>query len=244
MKPNRIHFSCGAASATSLLIAAEQGDFYDAWYADTGGEHPDNMRFLQDIEQFAGIKINIVKSDKYTSHFDVWEKTRFIKGQNGATCTSRLKRETYLKEAIDMDYCHVFGFTKGEELRLEKRQNANPHLQLRSLLIERGMTKYDCLEFLAVRKIIIPKMYRLGFNNANCIGCCHGGKGYWNKIKKHFPEQFERAAKIQRELGEGSAFWQNADGTRKFLDELKPNEGRSERGILEECGLFCANGGL
>ena len=77
MKPIRVHFSCGAASAVSLLIAADLGQTHgikvDAVYADTGGEHPDNMRFLQDIEKQAGITVQIVRSEKYSSPFDVWE---------------------------------------------------------------------------------------------------------------------------------------------------------------------------
>ena len=36
-----------------------------------------------------------------------------------------------------------------------------------------------------------PLMYDLGYPNNNCIGCVKGGMGYWNHIRKDFPEVFE-----------------------------------------------------
>lgn len=49
--------------------------------------------------------------------------------------------------------------------------------------------------------IEIPAMYKMGYNNNNCIGCVKGGMGYWNKIRKDFPKVFDRMAKIEREVG-------------------------------------------
>ncbi len=37
-------------------------------------------------------------------------------------------------------------------------------------------------------------MYDLGYPNNNCIGCVKGGMGYWNKIRKDFPEVFQKRA--------------------------------------------------
>jgi hypothetical protein len=75
-------------------------------------------------------------------------------------------------------------------------------------------------------------MYELGFHNNNCIGCVKGGKGYWNQIRKHFPEHFERMAKAERIAGHSCI-------KHKFLDELTENEGRHEPPILPDCGTFC-----
>ena len=74
MKPLRIHFSCGAASGVSLLLASRMGAPVDAVYADTGGEHTDNMRFLHDMEKLTGITVPVVRSEKYSSPLDVWRK--------------------------------------------------------------------------------------------------------------------------------------------------------------------------
>jgi hypothetical protein len=45
--------------------------------------------------------------------------------------------------------------------------------------------------------IELPMMYRLGYSNANCIGCVKGGMGYWNKIRRDFPAEFEELAEAQ-----------------------------------------------
>ena len=40
-------------------------------------------------------------------------------------------------------------------------------------------------------------MYKLGYNNNNCIGCVKGGQAYWNKIRIDFPETFNKMAKLE-----------------------------------------------
>ena len=234
----RVHFSCGAASAVSLLLAVESGADVDAVYADTGGEHPDNMRFLRDVEQHTGLKITVVRSDKYASPLDVWTKRRFIKGPRGAICTSELKRMPLL-DFWDMDREHVFGFTVDETERLARIQENEKPMRIRSLLIENNLSKADCFQILHGVGIEPPEMYRLGFNNANCIGCPKGGKGYWNRVRKVFPDYFNAVAALQRELGEGSAFWEGKDG-RLMLDDLSPLEGQHDEPSIE-CGLFCTD---
>lgn len=243
MKPIRVHFSCGAASAVSLLIAADLGQTHgikvDAVYADTGGEHPDNMRFLQDIEKQAGITVQIVRSEKYSSPFDVWEKRRYIAGPHGAPCTSELKRRP-LSQFWEPEYQHVFGFTNSERARLANIQEREKPIEIRSLLIERGISKADCFQFLHGVGIELPEMYRLGFNNANCIGCPKGGKGYWNHIRRIFPEHFNKVATLQREIGVSAAFWEGHGGDRLMLDELPVNAGRHNEPEIQ-CGLFCTD---
>ena len=62
--------------------------------------------------------------------------------------------------------------------------------------------------------------------------CVKGGKGYANLIRTHFPEDFDRMAKLERKIGRSCI-------KNKFLDELLPEEGRHESPILPDCGTFC-----
>ena len=62
------------------------------------------------------------------------------------------------------------------------------------------LTKEDTHAILNRLGIRRPAMYDLGYQNNNCIGCVKGGMGYWNKIRKDFPEVFERRAKLEREI--------------------------------------------
>lgn len=77
-----------------------------------------------------------------------------------------------------------------------------------------------------------PIMYDLGYTNNNCIGCVKGGMYYWNKIRKDFPEVFEKRAKIEREIGHSCI-----KGV--YLDELDPSRGRKQDEISEDCGIAC-----
>lgn len=77
-----------------------------------------------------------------------------------------------------------------------------------------------------------PVMYDMGYNNNNCIGCVKGNMGYWNAIRKDFPEVFDRMAKLEREVGHSCI-------RGVFLDELEPERGRPQKVIVAECGIAC-----
>ena len=84
--------------------------------------------------------------------------------------------------------------------------------------------------------IEIPAMYKMGYNNNNCIGCVKGGMGYWNKIRKDFPEVFARMAQIEREVG---ATCLKDQSGKIFLDELSPNRGEMPEEFIPDCSLIC-----
>ena len=65
-----------------------------------------------------------------------------------------------------------------------------------------------------------------------------GGRGYWNKIKRDFPEVFERRAKLERLLNIKSGIGCSCiNGC--FLDELPKGSGREPIAIDDDCGIFC-----
>lgn len=225
-----IWFSCGAASTmTAKIVLAENTDAVLA-YCDTGGEHPDNKRFMADVEKWLGVNVIVLKSKEYTDHFDVFQKTRWINGVNGARCTVELKKKLRFEFqfADDVQY---FGYTLEEKHRADRFREAYPEVNSRFPLIEKGITKADCVGLLQKHNIDIPMMYKLGYNNNNCIGCCKGGAGYWNKIRKDFPEQFKRMAEIEREV-EATAL------KNTYLDELNPKAGR-HKDFEISCDFVC-----
>jgi hypothetical protein len=87
--------------------------------------------------------------------------------------------------------------------------------------------------------IELPLPYRLGFNNANCIGCVKGGEGYMNKVRREFPVQFERLAEAQESIGPSAyLFRDRKTGERFSLRALHPSAGRHNE-LLPECGIVC-----
>lgn len=244
MKKNEavVWFSCGAASAVSGKYAIKKyGKDVDLVYCDTGGEHESNMTFLKDCEKWYGRKIIILKNPKYKDHLDVMRKKKFITNAHGyAPCTHELKMN--LRQ--DAGYCdsiNIFGYTYEETKRAKKLREHNVDMMCEFPLIDNKITKEECLGMIWKSGIELPLMYKLGYSHNNCIGCVKGGLGYWNKIKKDFPEHFKKMNDLERELGITVLKYRSGEkeGQRMYLDELKPNMGNHMQEPPITCGIDC-----
>lgn len=228
-------FSCGVASTVAAHMALNNifhyGDEVVIAYCDTNSEHPDNVRFIRECEErIFNQSIHVLKSEKYMDIWDVFEKTRFLRSIHGARCTTELKKK--VRQAFQKhDDVHVFGYTIDEQHRADNLAKNNPELVLSFPLIDAEMTKADCFDYFNQFGIKRPIMYDLGFNNNNCIGCVKGGKGYWNHIRHHFPDVFDRMAKLEREIG--ASICRDEKGNPLFLDELPPDRG-VHKGLYRE----------
>jgi hypothetical protein len=204
-------------------------------YTDPGSEHPDNARFLADCEQWFGRPVVRLRSDQYSSAIDVWRRRKMIRlSHGGAPCTLELKKKVRL-EFQRPDDIQVFGYTAEERRRADKFRELNFDIVLETPLIDAGLTKSDCLALIERAGIVLPTMYLLGYKNNNCIGCCKGGIGYWNKIRRDFPEVFAATAALQRELDD--PFWDH--GAPLWLDKLDPARGNHADEPNFECSLLC-----
>ncbi len=236
-----VWFSCGAASAVAAKKAVDKYPECEVLYCDTlAYEHPDNKRFLRDVEQWIGKDIKILSSDKYNDMYDVFDKTGWLVGVGGARCTTELKKNVRKKYQREDDL-HIFGLTSDEGKRIERFEDQNSELELEWVLSE--TTKSDCYKIIQEAGIELPAMYKLGYNNNNCIGCVKGQMGYWNKIRVDFPSAFEKMAIQERKMGVAICKTYAGDGKRKrvFLDELDPSAGRGIPMPDIECGVLCVN---
>lgn len=195
-------FSAGAASAVATKLVLETSGDREVVvvYTNPGSEHPDNERFLDDCERWFGRSIVRLRSEKYRDTWDVWERERYLVGVDGARCTTELKRRPRFAFERPTDE-QVFGYTAEEVGRVERFREQNPGVMLSTPLVDRGLTKSDCLAIIDRAGIELPAMYRLGYRNNNCVGCPKGGVGYWNKIRRDFPDVFDRMAKLERNIG-------------------------------------------
>jgi len=232
-------FSCGDASAVACAMALKKYINRDIVIARIvlTSEHPDNDRFAADCSRLYDREIVNLMSAEYRDTWDVWERRRYIAGIAGAPCTTELKKAVRFafQRADDL---HIFGFTSEERSRAERFRRSNPELFVEFPLIDAGLGKADCHALIRAAGIELPAMYRLGFDNNNCIGCPKGGAGYWNMIRRHFPDTFSRMATLSRELG---ARLVRQNGERIFLDELHPETGRQKDEIAIDCSPFCAS---
>jgi hypothetical protein len=155
-------------------------------------------------------------------------------GIAGARCTTELKKLPREKFQLSDD-THIFGYTSDEQKRADDFEERNQTLFVEWILIEKGITKEGCLSMLSSAGIDTPKMYSLGFDHNNCLGCVKAtSPGYWNRTRKHFPEIFERRAKQSRLIGARLA---RVKGQRVFLDEIPLEAFEPDDNI--ECGPVC-----
>lgn len=233
-------FSCGATSAVACRLALELYDDVHVYYVETGSAHPDNARFIEDCQRWYGREINVLRSDKYSSVNDVIIGRRFINSPHGAACTYELKKKVRYKLQDELRHWdgQVVGFeySPREINRAIRFSEQYPDTKALFPLIERKVTKQQALGIIEKAGIEIPAMYRLGYNNNNCIGCVKGGFGYWNKVRKDFPDIFAEMAAAERKIN--AKCLKDGNG-RVFLDELDPNLGNMTDVLLPECSLFC-----
>ena len=238
-------FSAGAASAVATKLALSMYDDVTIYRTDVGSEHPDNERFAADCAEWFGQEVRTLKVEKYADTWDVWERTGYLVGPTGARCTVELKKKARFMVERDYDR-QIFGYTadRPDAKRADRFRETNPDVVLETPLIDRGLTKRDCLAMIDRAGIELPAMYKLGYQNNNCIGCVKGGMGYWNKIRRDFPETFDRMAALERRLG-NTVLREDGNLTPGgrvplYLDTLDPDRGNHADEPDMDCSLLCA----
>lgn len=235
-----VWFSCGAASAVAARLAVESYPDAVIAYCDTRKfEHPDNERFMREVSVWVGRPITLLRSVRYSDIYDVFDRTGWLVGPSGARCTLELKKRVRRAYQIVGDI-HIFGHTADEQARIDRFEKNEPDIDCEWILADRGVSKADCYAAVQAAGIALPMMYRLGYNNNNCIGCVKGQAGYWNKIRQDFPDHFDRMARQERKMGV-AINKSRAGGVRRrvFLDELDPNAGRDVPMPPIDCGVLC-----
>lgn len=228
-----------SAGVSSFIAGWLVRDTVDKWiYIDVKDQHPDSMRFVKDCEVLIEGSIEILRSDKYEDVADVVRKTRMINSPYGASCTGMLKKAVRKKWENEQyqngitDLCYVWGMDASEKRRAESIIKNFPEFKHEFPLIDKGLSKEDCHALAKEIGLKRPVMYDLGYRNNNCVGCVKGGMGYWNRIRKDFPEVFKARAELEREIGHSCM-----NGL--YLDELDPGRGKLEEEVLEDCSIMC-----
>ena len=231
-------------------------------FIDTFNEDEDTYRFKKDCEKWYGKKIETItrigKGKKYQKIQDVWYKYKSLNVAGGAVCSYELKRQLRKEWEKENTYkAQAFGFDVNELKRVKSMVNsykktAKPIFPL----LMYGLNKDDCVQVILESGIKLPKAYVLGFLNNNCLntGCVQGGIGYWQKMKRDIPENFNAMAKVEHELTEmkGKPVTmlkdQSKNGGLVFLKPHKdyPNikdismmKGREPKPLTDCNGLLC-----
>ena len=227
-------FSAGVSSAVATKLAIDSID--EIIYIHIDDHHPDTLRFKDDCEEWFGKPIQTMQSPyKCVNNALRGAGGRgYVNGVGGAPCTKFLKRRVRREWEIEQQdkLCYIWGMDYSESHRVDRLVKAMPNHCHLFPLVEQMITKEIAHQILSASGIKRPAMYDMGYHNNNCVGCVKGGIGYWNKIRRDFPEVFAERALVEREIG-GTCI----KGV--YLDELEPNRGRHQSPICEDCGIFC-----
>lgn len=235
-----VWFSAGAASAVAAKLTLAKCDpaRVVVAYCETGAEHEDNERFLQDVVRWTNAPVTRLRNEKFADTWAVWEARKYISGIAGAPCTSELKVGPRLLFQRPDDV-HVFGYTAdaSDAARADALRENWPDLIVEAPLIDKGLTKAACLAMLTRAGIKPPIVYALGLPNANCIPCCKAtSPAYWALIRKEFPAEFDRMAALSRKYG---ARLTRVNGERVFIDEIPVGHHTTEP-LAPECDFLCS----
>ena len=235
-------FSCGAASAVATKLAIAEHKDIEIVYCEVKEEHPDNKRFLKDCEEWFGQKIIVLGNDEYKRSIDeVFWRRKYLAGINGAPCTLLLKKRIreYYEKPNDVQ---IMGYTVEEQSRVDRFIDANNEVDLVTPLIDKGLTKIDCLAMIENAGIELPEMYKLGYKNNNCMGCVKASSpAYWKKIEIDFPKRFRMMRGFEIMTG-ASICKTTIDGkadVRIKLDELPEHIKPMDDSVDIQCGIFC-----
>lgn len=200
-------WSGGITSATACKLAQEKfkGDMRFIFIDTLGNEDEDTYRFKTDCENWYQQEIETIQSIEFHSIQDVWKKTNSLNISKGAVCSDRLKMRVRLKWEKTNQFEHqIYGYSIDEPLRAKSMELNHPHTNPIFPLIDEQITKADCIKMLNNAGLDIPRAYKWGFKNNNCLGtgCVQGGIGYWQMMRKMFPEKFHNMAHLEHFLTE------------------------------------------
>ena len=203
------------------------GDVDEWLYIDIADQHPDSIRFIRDCEAAIGQEIQILRSKEYSCVEDCVKVFGGFRAPNGfSPCTNWLKkrvRKEWELEHQRYDLTYVWGFDLKERDRADRTIEANSQAEHEFPLIERNLSKEEAHGlFERTFSFRRPVMY---------------GMGYWNKIRRDFPEVFESRARLERQVG--YAILKDSKGKPVYLDELDPNRGNMNAEIFPDCGIMC-----
>lgn len=231
-----------SAGISSFMAGVLAGDIDEWIYIDIADQHEDSYRFIADCEKAIGCKVQFLSSLEYKSVEDAILSAGVIKMPGGfAPCTNWLKkrvRKRWEEEHKDYNITYVWGFDFKEKARAYRTVEANPQASHEFPLIDKCLSKEDVHAlFERMFNFKRPLMYELGYPNNNCIGCVKGGMGYWNRLRKDFPEVFKERAELERKIG--YSILKEKDGTPLFLDELDENRGNMNTEVFPDCSIMC-----
>lgn len=178
-----INFSGGKTSAYMTIKEYKEGDI--VLFCDTGREHPNTYKFIDDFEKNENIKIIRLK---YEGGFErLIEKRQGIPNNFKRFCTIELKIKTarrYLRSIGLHKYENLIGFRADEPLRVKRRKKMWKGVTDIFPLHDQGITKEMINDYWSKKSYTLELPSILG----NCTLCFMKGKNAIMNILSVYPD--------------------------------------------------------
>lgn len=236
-----VTISGGLTSAYVAKLVLDQNKDAELVFTDTGWEHPDLFRFLNELEVLFDKKIIKLKHEKYNNPEELFFGMGMLGSNRVPNCSRYLKVEVlqkYLKKEYNNECILYFGIDYSEKHRADRIQFQYDKLgiQCKFPLIESKdfFIKDKITSWLKENNIEIPIMYKQGYLHNNCSGgCVRAGKKSWLHLLKTNPEIYAERERVEREFKQGQYTFMKEIS----LKELRENE--KKYCSLFEDGLPC-----
>lgn len=203
-------FSGGAASSYVAYLLKEDKEIDNKdivlLHTPTLSECEDSEKFRLKVARYLKLPMTVWGRGE-----DIWEcidRNGAIPGQFLPFCTEQLKQQMkeqyfrYLKRSGE-DWIEYVGYGPDEWRRIQKSVARNEKLgrKVKFPLAERRISSDECKRIIRDEwEIELPSAYK-SLKHNNCIPCFKGGKDYWYAVWKNYPDEYNKAAKKEEEVG-------------------------------------------
>lgn len=160
-------------------------------FTDTKMEDEDLYRFLNDSEDYFGIKITRIADGR--TPWQVFKDRKFLGNSRVDPCSEELKRklaDKWIRDLFTPEECVCYvGIDWTEEHRLIRlRPHKLPYKYEAPLCEEPFLDKRQMIAALPIRA---PRLYTMGFAHNNCGGfCVKAGKGHFKLLLEKMPSRY------------------------------------------------------
>lgn len=178
------------------------------FFNDTGWEHPDLFRFLNDMSAFLDHPITHSSDGRDVEGLSY--DRGLLPNNRVPFCSVELKGKMMERFSRDGDTI-LYGIGANEVHRAKRLISLYKTIEIKRKisitlkfpLIEHGIDDIHIAQFYKQNGIKIPELYSLGFKHNNCSGgCVRQSKKQWIHLFRTIPEVFMERERFEREFSE------------------------------------------
>ncbi len=217
-KPTRhlLGISGGKDSAALAIYMRDKVPEMEYFFADTGAELPETLKFVDLMEDYLGKEIVRINAGR---DFDFYMKlhNNYLPSAQQRWCTINLKLKPFEDFAGNDEVIQYVGI-RADEPERAGYLSSKPTITTRLPFREDGLAKEDIINILNESGLGMPKYYEWR-SRSGCYFCFFQRKIEWIGLLEHHPKLFEAAKKYEKfDEKTGKRFtWSE----RESLDEIE-----------------------